>query len=383
MNKDENPNLSESKSLEVSQVLSEKGLNDFLQILANLSCGSQEYFTVKQLSKFSQIGIKTLQAAVRNRELKSTCKHMQLIDDGVFVLYKHHPHQLSFLTLKIPSDSEIVYLAACRFADELVQETMKRLLPSEENPLYVWRWETGRDKRLHLHVYFKAAFRLSRKRLKEIWFAALERVLGEKADCDPFIGEHGRSHHAGSEWVDLRSLHEQENQNQYSWSYLASPVKHGKAVHHYRRLDMLDGQRVSPVRHGGMSPALEKLAAETHSEIRLFCDSRESVEYFMNEFKTSIPADTISRFRNSTPNEWKQYGYMKKNWRCRILREEFDNVTELLRSPDVENMSAHPALSPYILVVHLHPNRRVRMYSYPNTNVPLPKRRKHRQPTYE
>lgn len=280
------------------------------------------------------------------------------IDNGTFALLRAHPANCQLFTVVVPSNSEICFLGTCDLAQEIPAELVKRLLPKEAEPLYVFRWEIQRSKRLHLHILISLPNGpISISRLKCAWFKVLDDVLDERTHCAPFMSELGNDCRNAGDWVHVQEFKEKPEQEKHSWSYLATARKHGRVNIARRWLSILNGEMVMPRVHGDLSPALAQLCKDLSIHRSLPLKARDEGDFLIDKvIQSDIPAN------------WQKLGSkaFTLGKQCRIAKDAFDSAYEYLQMFQgfyPENKLPEMA---YRLVLRLSPNRTVKAYVVKN-----------------
>lgn len=287
---------------------------------------------------------------------------LQLIDCAHCVLWNKFPDETQLLTFTIPSVSETTYLATCATSDEIPLEIVKRLVPKEQEPLFIYRWEpqskqSGTDGRLHLHILLKSRTKYSVATLRNIWFSVLDDFLDEKTLCSPFIGENGEDHRFTGAYVHGEPFNERPDQDKYPATYLALRRKHGSSTFPQRRLAICEGKQVSPVSHGGVSTALQRLVEAESVEVRIPARTLLERQYLETDLKKRVNALSAE----ITTSEL--YGKLK----LRFPKSIHPNVIDLLKTFDQENTSASPKAiekADHYLLLKLLPNRTLGIYPH-------------------
>lgn len=268
----------------------------------------------------------------------------QNLDNAQFALYNSHPNDLALLTLNVPSDTELTFLATCELAEQIPVRTIERLLTKKvaASARYVWRWEIQPEnrRRLHLHLLLyvppDAKKYVTTYPVEQAWFHTLEHLLDEESGCDPLRSEHGADLRGSKHLVHVQFPYKElteEKQYKFDWGYIAAEFKKGKPVLAVRRLyDELPRNLVVPCRHGGVSASLQKLVDEQKLSIRLPAFSEEEARRRIEEVKR-IPA-----FER---HAWKRRGKLNNIHYIRVSKQEYNEIKTVLNAFLVDLKRAH------------------------------------------
>lgn len=392
-----------SRTSKVSAAQIQQAIQDFYSkhnetpavgwIRENLGCGGQR--VNDELARFKRdldrdevqaayIGslVNTPNSRRFTNTTRTTCRNAfrrirQDLDNAHFALYNRHPRNLALLTLNVPSDSELTFLACCSLADRIPISTIQRLLTKKvaATAEFVWKWEIQplNRRRLHLHIVLfvppEEKNRVTQPKLKEAWFHILEHLVDEETRCNPLRSENGADLRGGENLVHFHYPYEEKpekEQYRHQWGYLAAEHKSGKSVIAVRKLyDELEGQFVMPCHHGGVSPALKAIVDEQNLCIRMPCLEKKEADALTREIK-ELPLLQHYEFELWGAKEFKNIN------RTRISREDYDLVRDALVSFEQMNEALHPRLTheqyvrsaPYVVSIKLEPNRFLKIHKY-------------------
>lgn len=302
----------------------------------------------------------------RNYSQRNIDQLLKQIDCANWILYRHFPDEIQLLTFVIPSLSETTYLAACALSDEIPQQIIKRLVSSEQDALYIYRWEpqskrSGDEGRLHLHIFLKASTQYSVATLRRIWFEVLDDFLDERTLCDPFIGENGENLRSTGDWINGEPFSELPDQEKYPATYLALHKKEGRSTFPQRKLDICGGKRIFPVRHGGVSPALQLLVDAEMLGVRIPARSLMERQHLETEFRKRLHALSF---------EIKQTSEFYGNCKLRIPKSIYTDVRDLIKTFESENSSGiEVERAEHYILLKLSPNLELGIYPHSRKEI--------------